>query len=61
MQVILFSIFMFRRLNADVTDFIENSLFAGAQPTLIRKRAFVQFGKDIPAKSIQNMRQKVSG
>ena len=52
---------MFRRLNPEVTDFIENSLFAGAQPTLIRKRAFVQFGKDIPAKSIQNMRQKVSG
>ena len=43
---------MFRRLNPEVTDFIENSLFAGAQPTLIRKRAFVQFGKDIPAISL---------
>ena len=61
MQVTLFFFVMFRRLNADVTDFIENSLFAGAQPTLIRKRAFVQFGKDIPAKSVQNMHQKISG
>jgi hypothetical protein len=61
MKNLLLSFLIFRRLNCDVSDFIENSLFAGAQPTLIRKRAFVQFGKDIPAKSIQNMHQKIAG
>jgi hypothetical protein len=59
--ILICFLYLWRRLNSDVAGFIENAQHSKEQPTLIRQMAFVVFGNDIPAKSIQNMRQKISG